>query len=174
MTRTRKDTRAVTTMRMHAVNFTLEEPSTNDEAKAFMGYLRFLVADAPDMQYQVSCGGHQAKSCADCPQGNGADWCNGDCKWERGQCVLGSTAKVRHMQPRGSLAKEVIALRVGLEIITNAIGRYATTLEEDEAMLDAGITETRVRFMVVIRSDEKSVLRWGQCFCRRSLRGHES
>jgi len=30
---------------------------------------------------QVSCGGHFANSCAECPQGNGAAWCNGDCKW---------------------------------------------------------------------------------------------
>lgn len=27
-----------------------------------------------------------AASCPDCPQGNGADWCNGDCKWI-GSCV---------------------------------------------------------------------------------------
>ena len=38
---------------------------------------------------QVSCGGHFAESCANCPQGNGADWCNGDCKWLSGQCVDG-------------------------------------------------------------------------------------
>ena len=29
----------------------------------------------------VSCGGHFAPTCADCPQGNGAGWCNGDCIW---------------------------------------------------------------------------------------------
>jgi len=33
-------------------------------------------------KYQkVSCGSHKAKSCELCPQGNGKDWCNGDCKW---------------------------------------------------------------------------------------------
>merc|ERR1712166_103882 len=33
----------------------------------------------------VSCGGHTAPSCADCPQGNGADWCNGACTWDHSQ-----------------------------------------------------------------------------------------
>ena len=36
---------------------------------------------------EVSCGGHFAKNCPDCPQGNGAGWCNGDCFWENGGCV---------------------------------------------------------------------------------------
>ncbi|KAL7575290.1 hypothetical protein ACA910_001815 [Epithemia clementina (nom. ined.)] len=29
----------------------------------------------------VSCGGHFAMDCGSCPQGQGADWCNGDCHW---------------------------------------------------------------------------------------------
>ena len=29
----------------------------------------------------VVCGGHSAATCADCPQGNGASWCNGECVW---------------------------------------------------------------------------------------------
>jgi len=35
----------------------------------------------------VSCGGHKAKTCADCPQGNGASWCNGDCSWSQNKCT---------------------------------------------------------------------------------------
>ena len=35
----------------------------------------------------MSCGGHYASSCQDCPQGNGASWCNGDCNWSNNQCV---------------------------------------------------------------------------------------
>ena len=37
----------------------------------------------------VDCGGHQASSCRDCLQGNGANWCNGDCVWceQHNQCV---------------------------------------------------------------------------------------
>ena len=34
----------------------------------------------------VCCGNHEANTCADCPQGKGAHWCNGDCKWVNGQC----------------------------------------------------------------------------------------
>jgi len=36
---------------------------------------------------QVSCGAHHANNCAECPQGKGAAWCNGDCKWNSGSCV---------------------------------------------------------------------------------------
>lgn len=35
---------------------------------------------------KINCGGHLAASCEDCPEGNGADWCNGECKWI-GRCV---------------------------------------------------------------------------------------
>jgi len=41
----------------------------------------------------VNCGAHHAKSCFACPQGNGASWCNGDCKWEGGQCIIRDSAK---------------------------------------------------------------------------------
>lgn len=30
---------------------------------------------------KLSCGNHKAKSCEACPNGNGKDWCNGDCAW---------------------------------------------------------------------------------------------
>jgi hypothetical protein len=36
----------------------------------------------------VSCGGHFAATCGDCPEGNGAAWCNGDCSWVADQCTL--------------------------------------------------------------------------------------
>ena len=35
----------------------------------------------------VSCGGHEAPSCKECTQGNGASWCNGDCEWSNDECV---------------------------------------------------------------------------------------
>ena len=37
----------------------------------------------------VSCGNHDASSCQECPQGNGASWCNGDCQWNwnNNRCV---------------------------------------------------------------------------------------
>lgn len=30
---------------------------------------------------------HSARSCAQCPQGNGAAWCGGECIWAGGACV---------------------------------------------------------------------------------------
>jgi len=30
----------------------------------------------------VSCGGHFASTCGDCPQDMGESWCNGDCDWD--------------------------------------------------------------------------------------------
>ena len=35
----------------------------------------------------VSCGNHVAPSCTECPRGNGASWCNGDCIWSNEQCI---------------------------------------------------------------------------------------
>ena len=40
-----------------------------------------------DLVVEVVCGAHTAETCPDCPQGNGADWCNGDCVWLNGGCV---------------------------------------------------------------------------------------
>jgi len=38
-------------------------------------------------QITVNCGGHRASSCAQCPQGNGQWWCNGECSWINNNCV---------------------------------------------------------------------------------------
>jgi hypothetical protein len=48
----------------------------------------FTPAPAPVVSptTNVSCGGHYASSCAECPQGNGAAWCNGECIWINDQC----------------------------------------------------------------------------------------
>lgn len=40
-----------------------------------------------DGDKQVFCGGHKADACSGCPKGNGAGWCNGDCKWISGECI---------------------------------------------------------------------------------------
>ena len=37
--------------------------------------------DHTSVKDTVSCGNHEASSCAECPQGNGAVWCNGECEW---------------------------------------------------------------------------------------------
>jgi len=35
---------------------------------------------------EVNCGAHTASSCQKCPQGNGRNWCNGECEWRNNQC----------------------------------------------------------------------------------------
>jgi hypothetical protein len=40
----------------------------------------------------VVCGGHTARSCAECPRGqdgswNGEGWCNGECRWDKNKCI---------------------------------------------------------------------------------------
>ncbi|KAL3774588.1 hypothetical protein ACHAWO_006887 [Cyclotella atomus] len=46
---------------------------------------------------EVLCGGHTAASCSDCPQGNGAGWCNGECEWISGNCTRNS--KLQYIHP---------------------------------------------------------------------------
>lgn len=43
-------------------------------------------AEHPTVTQSVSCGNHRAASCAECPQGNGAAWCKGDCIWLNNAC----------------------------------------------------------------------------------------
>jgi hypothetical protein len=43
--------------------------------------------DDPE-SWKVTCGNHMAASCGECSQGQGANWCNGDCHW----CEFGQKA----------------------------------------------------------------------------------
>merc|ERR1719464_2416823 len=51
-------------------------------------------------QTDVLCGGHRAPTCADCPQGHGSSWCNGDCIWKANACV-NFLGKVSESNPYG-------------------------------------------------------------------------
>lgn len=46
-----------------------------------------LMSRGAKLNSGVTCGNHRASSCGDCPQGNGAPWCNVDCVWLLEQCV---------------------------------------------------------------------------------------
>lgn len=46
----------------------------------------------PTATAEVFCGGHHAEDCAGCPQGNGASWCNGECKWAGNKCLTQNEA----------------------------------------------------------------------------------
>ena len=39
---------------------------------------------------QVNCGNHNTSSCANCPNENGTEWCDGDCHLLAGHCILKS------------------------------------------------------------------------------------
>ena len=40
-----------------------------------------LLEKSADSKGYVNCGNHYAASCKACPQGNGRNWCNGECTW---------------------------------------------------------------------------------------------
>mmetsp|Transcript_36419 Transcript_36419/g.93945 ORF Transcript_36419/g.93945 Transcript_36419/m.93945 type:complete len:612 (+) Transcript_36419:102-1937(+) len=44
------------------------------------GNLEFKVSK---YEADVSCGSHRARTCGECPEGNGSTWCNGDCRWAK-------------------------------------------------------------------------------------------
>jgi len=46
----------------------------------------------------ISCGKHSARNCAECPQGHGASWCNGDCFWENDTCKSKDTMCAKDWQ----------------------------------------------------------------------------
>jgi len=50
----------------------------------------------PPFDNSVSCGAHSAPTCADCPQGHGPSWCNGDCHWDytENECVASAESEI--------------------------------------------------------------------------------
>merc|ERR1712060_1008685 len=91
---------------LHFANFTLSESTTDLAGAAFLGYLRFLVSGVA-AKMGVNCGGHTADDCQSCPQGNGAGWCNGDCRWVNGACLQNAESSLRPSVPKKTWAKEV-------------------------------------------------------------------
>jgi len=66
-------------------------PSSYTTFNCASGLACILQSECESQQSKsVSCGNHHAASCAECPQGNGAGWCNGQCKWKGDACVADS------------------------------------------------------------------------------------
>jgi len=64
---------------------------------------KISVAGFTQVTALVSCGNHKAPTCAQCPNGNGKYWCNGECVWEAGECISKSHAKqARRSYPSSS------------------------------------------------------------------------
>lgn len=72
----------------------------------------------------INCGGHRAKTCAQCPDGHGGGWCHGDCMWLSEKCVVATLKnqaaaqkedkKVQshpHFRPGGSWLSWLIGVR---------------------------------------------------------------
>ena len=55
-------------------------------------FVLFLIVVNLSWVSSVNCGAHTEPHCSDCPQGNGANWCNGDCTWTLDQCLPTSVA----------------------------------------------------------------------------------
>lgn len=85
--------------------------------------------DGSNPKSDVTCGGHQAKSCSGCPQGHGASWCNVECMWASGLCTaVFKTSQVME-QPRSGdswielvlrdapLDIEIVNLRMGGQVL---------------------------------------------------------
>ena len=71
---------------------------------------------------EVVCGGHKASSCAECPQGNGASWCNGECEWKEDAC--GVSSKLAHIHPDYFKIIE----RYAFQPVQNQKGEYVNVL----------------------------------------------
>ena len=89
---------------LHCSDESSQERQCNTQAcygKDIIGLIqtRFFLSDPPELDFRpcrincynqprkaVSCGGHTASRCAECPMGHGALWCNGECTWKYGGC----------------------------------------------------------------------------------------
>jgi len=69
-----------------ACSFPIPMPSQSGDYDSY--YQENQGSQVPRVPELVSCGNHEAQTCADCPQGNGKGWCHGDCVWIDDQCVL--------------------------------------------------------------------------------------
>ena len=89
----------VPALHLHHIHGSLSElqsvgaPAGTDASYMYSSCLEEVLLNLPIGKGIVSCGSHRADVCANCPQGHGSDWCNGDCRWddESNICVEGST-----------------------------------------------------------------------------------
>ncbi|KAL7555125.1 hypothetical protein ACHAWF_018760 [Thalassiosira exigua] len=93
--------RIVKTMAVSAVDEALNEKAARQQQanpkKFYHGQKSYATYPGFKGPGTVQCGAHKAPTCADCPQGNGAAWCNGQCEWQDGACARSS--KLAHLHP---------------------------------------------------------------------------
>jgi len=161
-----------TTEYLNNISFLLPATARPAESESFLGYLRHLAQGGDVLEPTVHCGGHTAPDCAGCPQGNGASWCNGDCKWQNEDCVRSEDASTfRYAASKTTWEQELLSFRIGLRFMERALGRYTTSIAEDEALLEkGGFSDPRIQYMVILRRDEKEVLTWWAKYFRLTSR----
>ena len=69
---------------------------------------------------------------------------------------------------------ELVVARLGAQMMEAALGAYPHSVEEDEALLGGDFEDPRVRFMVMLRRDEKLVLHGWRRLLRRMGREAEA
>lgn len=106
---------------------------------------RDTFAEGETVQCEVSCGGHEAETCHQCPQGHGAAWCHGECSWVQGECVptnrvsLGSSSVL-------ATAKDQAHCLTGLNDFKASLRRKGFALPgngEDIDFVEGGLTEAQ-------------------------------
>eukprot|EP00439_Symbiodinium_sp_Y106_P034450 s2855_g4.t1 len=104
------------------------ELTSNMEGRADL--LQSLYDDS-DLREKVTCGGHEARHCRDCPKGHGSSWCNVDCGWEHpppvanGQCkAIYKTADVTAPALEGSWVELTFKQAHDVEAVNLRMGGY--------------------------------------------------
>lgn len=98
------------------------ELTSNMEGRADL--LQSLYDDS-DLREKVTCGGHEARHCRDCPKGHGSSWCNVDCGWANGQCkAIYKTADVTAPALEGSWVELTFKQAHDVEAVNLRMGGY--------------------------------------------------
>ena len=90
-----------------------------------------------------------------------AESCRQECWASSGQeagPVVEHRTRLGRLLELSSWRTELVVARLGAQMMEMALGAYPQSVEEDEALLGGEFEDPRVRFMVMLRRDEKLVL----------------
>eukprot|EP00929_Paragymnodinium_shiwhaense_P049294 TRINITY_DN24873_c0_g1_i1.p1 TRINITY_DN24873_c0_g1~~TRINITY_DN24873_c0_g1_i1.p1 ORF type:complete len:648 (+),score=101.14 TRINITY_DN24873_c0_g1_i1:45-1946(+) len=87
----------------------------------------------------VHCGGHRADKCADCPEGHGDTWCNGDCEWVSGMCMLKADMRYVDVLPSKMTMTSLYLLDVLLMPRENSVALFVLSHGSFPAVRDEDV-----------------------------------